>query len=181
MQVSMVVLDGRHAGRQFELPATQFVIGRDPRCHLRPASSEVSRFHCALATYAGLVHVRDLKSRNGTFVNDRRVSGAVRLHRGDILRVGPLRFEILVQSTPRPAQATSSDSSLGWLVRSPDESERAVLDPSVRTVIGIPASARTAKVGVARPRRVDQAHKNAGAVAGDFLREYLLRRTARQN
>jgi predicted component of type VI protein secretion system len=174
----MLVLDGKHAGRHFELPATQFVIGRDQRCHLRPTSSDVSRFHCALATYAGLLHVRDLRSRNGTFVNDRRISGEVRLRGGDVLRVGPLRFEILVQSASGPALDNASDSSFDWLVRMPDEAEEAALDPSVRTLIGT-SIGQAAMAGASRSWRVDPAHEDAGAVAGEYLRQYLLRRTAR--
>jgi predicted component of type VI protein secretion system len=177
MSVRMVVLDGKHAGRQIELPATQFVIGRDPRCHLRPASSVVSRLHCALATHAGLLHVRDLKSRNGTYVNDQLVAGSVRLHRGDVLRVGPLRFEVLLEPTCNSVAPESTESTLGWLVRSPDESEIAALDPSLCTVVGAPLASRASRAASGRTWRSDSAHENAGAVAGDFLREYLVRRT----
>jgi hypothetical protein len=180
MNVRVVVLDGKHAGRQMKLPATQFVIGRDPSCHLRPTSSDVSRFHCAIATYSGQPHVRDLKSRNGTFVNERRISGAVRLHRGDVLRIGPLRFRIVIESLePSPHVAKSADNDLGWLVRSPDESESAALDPSMPTMVGtVPWATVAAGVSPVRAWRLDPAHEDAGAVAGDFLREYLHRRNA---
>jgi predicted component of type VI protein secretion system len=177
MSVTMVVLDGKHAGRQIELPPTQFVIGRDPRCHLRPTSSDVSRFHCAIATYSGHVHVRDLKSQNGTFVNDQRISGAVRLHRGDVLRVGPLRLQVLVQRTPQLLDTVGS--GLGWLVRSPDATETAALDPSARTLIGSgeDLDESTGSDTPLRSWRMDPAHEETGAIAGDFLREYLHRRT----
>ena len=177
----MLVLDGKHAGRQMELPTTQFVIGRDPRCHLRPTSSDVSRFHCAIAGHCGYVQVRDLKSRNGTFVNERRITGAVRLHRGDILRIGPLRFKVLIDSIePTWLSAKSNESGLGWLIRNPDESETAALDPSAGTMVGAPVS--SAEIRPARSWRMDAAHEphqETGAVAGDFLREYLHRRNAR--
>lgn len=164
----MVVVDGKHAGRQMRLPATQFVIGRDPRCHLRPTSSDVSRFHCAIACYCGHVHVRDLKSRNGTFVDERRITGAVRLIGGEVIRVGPLRFQVLVDVPT--SRAPSAESGLNWLVRSPDDVENAVLDPSAGTMIGSGAPIESPAVRW----RIDPVNKT-GAVAGDYLREYLHR------
>jgi hypothetical protein len=50
------------------------------------------------------VIVRDLKSRNGTFVNDERVTDEAVLLSGDILRVGPLEFEMLIEQTPGKAK-----------------------------------------------------------------------------
>jgi predicted component of type VI protein secretion system len=172
MTVRMLVLGGKHANRQIELPATQFVIGRDPRCHLRPASAYVSRFHCAIARHCGAVHVRDLRSRNGTYVNERRVSN-VRLCRGDTLRVGPLRFEIWIDSVPAIAPPDLvSGAELAWLIRTPDETETAALDPSART--SFPASSDALEPVSVLRWRMDPAHET-GAVAGGFLREYLSR------
>jgi len=52
----------------------------------------VSRVHCRLEiTPGGDLEVRDLKSRNGTFVNDERVEVA-RLKSGDRLRVGRIEL-----------------------------------------------------------------------------------------
>jgi pSer/pThr/pTyr-binding forkhead associated (FHA) protein len=54
----------------------------------------VSRFHCRLtASTGGTLEVEDLKSTNGTFVNDQRVSRLV-LAEGDRLRIG--RVELAV-------------------------------------------------------------------------------------
>jgi pSer/pThr/pTyr-binding forkhead associated (FHA) protein len=56
----------------------------------------VSRVHCRLTTDAGgRLDVEDLKSTNGTFVNDQRVTGPTRLEAGDRLRVG--RVELTVE------------------------------------------------------------------------------------
>ncbi len=56
-------------------------------------------------------HVRDLKSRNGTYVNDERIEGGKQLSVGDELRVGPLRFHVEVRSSATPATKPAARSA----------------------------------------------------------------------
>ena len=74
----------------------KFLIGREQDCHLRPNSELVSRHHCVFAVDDFSVHVSDLGSTNGTFVNDQRVRGEVLLNSGDRIRVGKLDFELAI-------------------------------------------------------------------------------------
>src|SRR5437660_171217 len=97
MDVRLIVTTGKARGREVPLPSTIFVIGRGPRCHLRPHCPSVSKLHCAIARWAGKLVVRDLKSHNGTFLNSARVVGEARAHDGDVLRVGSLTFTFRVQ------------------------------------------------------------------------------------
>ena len=53
----------------------------------------VSRIHCRLTATDANVEVVDLKSTNGTFVNDKRVEKAT-LSVGDRLRVGRVELTI---------------------------------------------------------------------------------------
>ena len=94
MEVKLVVVGGRHAGKEIPVTGPQFLIGRGERCQLRPQSDMVSREHCAIVVEEGTVVVRDLNSRNGTFVNQQRVEGSRKLHSGDRLKIGPLEFEV---------------------------------------------------------------------------------------
>jgi hypothetical protein len=49
MKLSLVVLTpGKMEGKSIPITLSQFLIGRDPQCHLRPASALVSKRHCAL-------------------------------------------------------------------------------------------------------------------------------------
>jgi pSer/pThr/pTyr-binding forkhead associated (FHA) protein len=58
----------------------------------------VSRVHCRLmATMLGELHVEDLDSTNGTYVNDQRVERAV-LNVGDRLRVGRVELAVTKES-----------------------------------------------------------------------------------
>lgn len=94
MDVKLKVLAGSNAGAELPIPAPKFFIGRAEDCQLRPKSDMISRHHCVLMIESDAVVVRDLGSRNGTFVNNERVSGETPLKHGDRLRVGPLEFEL---------------------------------------------------------------------------------------
>jgi hypothetical protein len=57
-----------------------------------PFDRTVSRVHCLLERVASRWCVRDLSSRNGTFLNGERIWGEVPLHSWDEIRVGSVRF-----------------------------------------------------------------------------------------
>ncbi len=95
MKLTLVVLTpGKHHGQLIPVAGPTFLIGRGQECHLRPASVQISRRHCALQVRDGKAFVRDLQSNNGTVLNGLPVQGVEELHHGDHLRVGPLGFEV---------------------------------------------------------------------------------------
>jgi len=69
-------------------------VGRASRADFILDVALVSRVHCRLTAGDDQLEVVDLKSTNGTFVNDKRVEKA-RLATGDRLRVG--RVEMTVE------------------------------------------------------------------------------------
>lgn len=99
MLVKLRVMQGAQAGREVIIPVAEFAIGRGEDCHLRPRSDAISRRHCIIAVNEGEVLLRDLGSKNGTYVNGQRVEGTRMLQSGDHLQVGPLQFELVVDHT----------------------------------------------------------------------------------
>ena len=69
-------------------------VGRAPRADFILDVALVSRLHCRLTAGDDALEVLDLKSTNGTFVNDKRVEKAS-LAKGDRLRIG--RVELTVE------------------------------------------------------------------------------------
>jgi len=94
MEVRLIVLHGKSAGKEVPVAGPKFFIGRAEDCHLRPQSDSVSRHHCAVLVEEGFVSVRDFGSKNGTFLNGERLTGERELKTGDQLKVGPLEFEV---------------------------------------------------------------------------------------
>jgi pSer/pThr/pTyr-binding forkhead associated (FHA) protein len=99
MLVELRQLNGSQAGSTWTVVGTQYVIGRHADCLLRIDHPKVSLHHCAVLILGNEVWVRDLRSTNGTFVNDTQVTGEYRLGIGDVLRVGPAEFEVLQRTT----------------------------------------------------------------------------------
>src|SRR5687767_14643299 len=66
-------------------------IGRHPSCAIRLFEDDVSRFHACIESRDGEVCVIDQGSRNGVYLNGRRV-GVAALEKGGIVRVGQSVF-----------------------------------------------------------------------------------------
>jgi serine phosphatase RsbU (regulator of sigma subunit)/pSer/pThr/pTyr-binding forkhead associated (FHA) protein len=61
-------------------------IGRYADCEICLDHNGVSREHARLIREKNAYYIEDLKSRNGTFLNDKQVTVKTRLHEGDLLR-----------------------------------------------------------------------------------------------
>jgi pSer/pThr/pTyr-binding forkhead associated (FHA) protein len=75
------------------LPGNIKTIGRSSGAEFTVDAALVSRLHCQLTAGATELHVHDLDSTNGTFVNEKRVTDAI-LKEGDRLGVGRVEFLI---------------------------------------------------------------------------------------
>jgi pSer/pThr/pTyr-binding forkhead associated (FHA) protein len=158
MKMSLVVMTpGKMEGKAIPITLSQFVIGRDPQCHLRPASPVISKRHCAVIMKGEQAFVRDFDSTNGTFLNDQPVKGEVELHNADVLKVGPIAFAVNLEAAPAPVNkptpapptkkaATSDDdeSIAAMLLSLQDEGDQASSGlasevPEGSTVMDMPA------------------------------------------
>jgi len=95
VRMSLVAVGGVQDGTVVPV-RTPFLIGRDPGCHLRPASPAVSPHHCAIEGRDGNPVLIDLGSEEGTFINGDRLLLEYPLRDRDELQVGPLRFVVRV-------------------------------------------------------------------------------------
>jgi pSer/pThr/pTyr-binding forkhead associated (FHA) protein len=84
-----------------ELEADRITVGRSAGNDIVLADDgQVSRVHAVLERLAGSWSVRDVSSRNGTFVNGNRVSGEARIGAGDEIRIGRTRIVLRAERTP---------------------------------------------------------------------------------
>ena len=86
-QPCLVIISGAEMGRRIDLTHEEVSIGRSDQCTICVNSYMVSRRHAVINRILGHYIVVDLKSTNGTFVNDQRVERA-ELKDGDLLRTG---------------------------------------------------------------------------------------------
>ncbi|MDZ4199201.1 MAG: FHA domain-containing protein [Kiritimatiellia bacterium] len=76
---------------EFEIGDRPITIGRGPDADLVILDDKASRVHCGIRQWDGDFYIKDLKSRNGTFVNGDRID-MVKLNPGDRIRVGRAVF-----------------------------------------------------------------------------------------
>ncbi|MEZ6151763.1 MAG: FHA domain-containing protein [Pirellulaceae bacterium] len=155
MQMQLRVVTGGHEGKLISVNHDKFLIGRSDECHIRPKSESISRRHCAFVRKEGRILLIDLKSRNGTYVNEKKLdpSKAKILKNGDRIKVGKLEFIAVIEAgvsnvkksevkdvkeaAARTATAQSGDSRFeevdvsSWLEEA-DQFERRANEPDTR-------------------------------------------------
>ena len=116
MNINLVLIKTDGSRKIFPLPSSVTVIGRRDDCDLRIPLMNVSRRHCQLNYSDGVLRIRDLGSRNGTYLNGERVDEA-EVRPGDSNKVGPLTFVFQIDGQPgditqpsRAAQDLPQDS-----------------------------------------------------------------------
>jgi pSer/pThr/pTyr-binding forkhead associated (FHA) protein len=117
MEAKLIVATGKSAGRAIVLKRPRLLIGRSEECDVRPLSEEVSRRHCQVLKETDHVAVEDLGSRNGTFVNGKKIEAKTILHDGDRLRVGSLELTI---ACVMPTVDRSEEDVSRWLMADDD-------------------------------------------------------------
>ncbi len=107
-------------GRAFKVrPGRPLTIGRMPQCEVQVDDQAVSRRHCTVEAAADSLHVLDLGSANGTFLNDAPIERA-RMAPGDRLRIGSTVFECRsadVRVTDDTAYLTMDHSTIESVIR----------------------------------------------------------------
>ncbi len=84
------------AGGEVTLHEGENVIGREEDAAAWIESASVSRRHARVVVSEGRATLEDLGSKNGTFLRGQRITSAVVLANGEVIRVGavPLRFRV---------------------------------------------------------------------------------------
>jgi adenylate cyclase len=96
-----------------EKPSIQIGRSATSDLPLEDAGNRVSRQHAILRVdESGVATIEDLGSRNGTIVNGRKASGAVRLHRGDLIVIGPYRLAFSPRLDDQTAGEDATDDGI---------------------------------------------------------------------
>ncbi|MDP9200235.1 MAG: FHA domain-containing protein [Pseudomonadota bacterium] len=89
-------------GRPFALDEGEYLLGRGSDCSIVVDAAGVSRHHARIEVAGDQVIIDDLASKNGTFLNRRRIEGRTPLRHLDEISVGAavLTMRRLTDSTP---------------------------------------------------------------------------------
>lgn len=97
--------------RTFEVTESGLTIGRHADNQASLDDSRLSRFHARIKCKDGEWYAEDLGSTNGSFINDKRFEGEVKIARGDKLRFGATDAELVWEgaaAAPAPAAASQN-------------------------------------------------------------------------
>lgn len=89
-----------HGKRHLTLKPGENVVGRDPTSRVHIDHPSVSRRHARIVVGPTSAVIEDLGSRNGTFLDGRRVATRACLDHGAVVGFGPVAFKLLVLSAP---------------------------------------------------------------------------------
>ena len=102
---------GSLAGQAFAIPASgRAILGRSQNCDIIIPGTHVSRQHAELYFQSGKLHVKDLGSSNGTFVNRKKIDDSV-VNPGDEVRFDTLVFQVEAPGGQAPAPDDAGDAT----------------------------------------------------------------------
>lgn len=78
---------------KYRIGSGPIIVGRNPKCDICADDMYLSQEHFVLECSGGEWYISDLKSKNGTYVNGKRIKKPCPLEDGDVIDFGDIRFE----------------------------------------------------------------------------------------
>jgi sigma-B regulation protein RsbU (phosphoserine phosphatase) len=109
------LVKGGAAGQFIPVSGERVVLGRHPSCQIVLDNAAVSRHHAQILESHGTHYLEDLRSRNGTQLNDAPVQGRIELHDGDQILLCDYVFQFLESSESSIAADSLTSGPVGKL------------------------------------------------------------------
>ena len=116
----LIFTDKNHAGKVYELTLERTTVGRSDQNTLVIADGSLSAVHCEILVNGAEVIVRDLGSRNGTFVNGMKLANQQsQLKSGQTVRFGSVeaRLELDGPSSDETVSEITAVHAMGRIMR----------------------------------------------------------------
>jgi serine/threonine protein kinase len=91
--VELIVKEDDEVVSTHLLAAGEYIVGRDPTCHITVPNGEVSRRHVRVSVLTEDLFAEDLGSANGTLLEGRPIEGPTPFRLGQRLFLGPISLE----------------------------------------------------------------------------------------
>lgn len=97
---ALLVVGGDLNGTIFDIASAEISIGRNPDNAIPLEFNGISRYHFKVKE-SGQGHiVEDLGSKNGTFLNNKKLEGSSPLNKGDMIKIGSIALKYLPKGDP---------------------------------------------------------------------------------
>lgn len=140
MRAELVADQGSDSTHQVQLnDGDRMIIGRGEMCDIQILHSGLSRIQCELINQKGQFVIKDLASRNGTWVNGNRITETA-LSEGDEIKLGGMKFTFKnmsdndeLEKEPAPSSFTGSATDVKEKL-DPDQTSLMNLSDEIQSV-----------------------------------------------
>lgn len=125
----LTAISGSGFGKQFGIDKKVTILGRHPECDVTIELGAVSRHHARIHSSGNIFELEDLKSRNGTFLNNQLITNRTPLQDGDLIRICDSEFSFHSDMDGSSglllsgAQVAGDGSSFGIIMVDDDKAE----------------------------------------------------------
>ncbi len=91
----LIVISEKYRGREYHINHTEITMGRSSRCDIHVIDKRVSKHHAMIALIQGRWAIKDLNSKNQTYINGSIVRGTHYLEQGDKINIGDVDFTFI--------------------------------------------------------------------------------------
>jgi len=148
----LILITPEFGAQSCELPNGILRVGRAPHNDIVLRDESVSAEHCELLVQGVEVIVRELGSRNGTYVNDVRVAAQSGVTRGQTLRIGRVEARL---DHPEMTEDSSTDNTAVFAYRKAVVTEESRGAPPAKLPVifepGLPSVRGTGTMILPRP------------------------------
>jgi two-component system, NtrC family, response regulator GlrR len=160
------VVTGVDAGASFDVAADRIVIGTHESATVRLGDRTVSRFHCEITRVAGRLLVRDLGSRNGTYIDGVAIREAFCPPTGALV-LGETRLAL--RPSLRPAQATMATRDRFGLLTGRSPAMRRVIGQLERVAASDATVLLLGETGTGKELAAESIHRESPRAKGPFV------------
>ena len=92
---ALIVVGGDLNGTIFDIEGHEVKVGRNPESEITLEFQGVSRHHFSLIVREDGVRLEDKGSRNGTYLNNKKIEKTAELLKGDIIKLGSIALRFI--------------------------------------------------------------------------------------
>lgn len=120
--IKLIFIDEDEKSIYYDFNKKNIRLGREATNDIVLKKTGVSRMHCEIREDDGEFYIRDLKSTNGTYLNNEKISEA-RLYPGDQIQVGGYVFKFTSEIGSKKTDISDETSSIIEIIRTVDKLE----------------------------------------------------------
>ncbi len=97
---ALLVVGGELNGTLFDIIEEETMIGRNADCTIILEFQGISRHHMQLNLKNSEAEIKDMGSKNGTYINNNKIEGTKAIKRGDIIKLGSIALKYIPAGDP---------------------------------------------------------------------------------